>query len=480
MADIDMLNIDELLIIVNLLSLYDKLMAMRVCKKWNRIVRDTYAWKVIDFRDKGPVITANYRTFWNRYVAEPGQNVLTFRDSFIDWELQSDVVKRWEFSRNPRDVLSFLGIFAGVALREIYLTVTSGEIVEFLRRTCPNIITFYSSPSLTWKKMDACIDIDDVINKRLYIPVKLKRLGLFEINSYCHESYANYFWAAGKAQYCQNAKLNERILSSVASDCIELRSIFLSNFEITSTCMQNLVKILSLREIELFSCGCYRGRLSRCGCCHYTDDPSEFDNILTNSIGNLRTLTSLRIVHNSPSNNLSTFLGCIGEWENLLELSLIHVTFSEEAFEKMTSGLENLQKLELVTPSVTSHVVTLIGIHAMKLKSLQLIKEGLYSGKSLMSLCHNHTLEILEVQYRRGPSRESECQWLRRVFSMLETLPRINHVKLWGQYVAQLYNRGTFPIIQSAEIEAIEKEEFKHKKQNKLFNKKSFERIFKR
>ncbi|XP_072022158.1 uncharacterized protein [Amphiura filiformis] len=454
MADIDILIIDELLIIFNLLSLYDKLMAMRVCKKWHYIVRDTHAWKVIDFRDKGPVITANYRTFWNRYVTESGQNVLTFRDSFIDWDLQSDVVKRWEFSRNPRDVLSFLCVFAGVALREIYLTVTSGKIVEFLRRICPNIITFYSSPSFSWKKLETCIDIDDVIKRRLHLPVKLKRLGLFEINTY--RPGADYLWSPPgpyHMKYVQDAKLNERILSIIASDCAELQSIFLSNFKLSSTGMRHLVKIPNLREIELSSCS-YSGRSTD------TIYSSEFDDILTNSIGVLRNLTRFRIDKEHLSNwrgnwallnrtwaqyqwqllcggpDLSNFLGCIGGWENLRELSLIQVTFSEDAFEKMISGLVNLQKLELGSPSVTSHVVTLIGIHGIKLESLQLIREGIYSGKSLLSLCHHQTLEILEVQYRRGPSRESECQWLHRVFSMLTTLPRIHHVKLCQRYIS--------------------------------------------
>ncbi|XP_072022178.1 uncharacterized protein [Amphiura filiformis] len=464
MADIDILGIDELLVIFNLLSLYDKLMAMRVCKKWYHIVRKTHAWKVIDFRDNGPVITINEDDdgrFYKRYVAKPGQNILKFREK-LDWYLRD--VKRWEFPMNSRKVLSFLGLFAGDALREIYLTVMSGGIMEFLRRTCPNIITFDFSRCYV---ESVCIDIDETINEKLYIPIKLKRLGLR---------------ISQPRRYRQNVKINELLLSCVANDCSELQSICLCNFELTSTSIHNLVKIPSLRDIELSSCPYYTD---------YTDHySSEFDDILTNSIGVLETLTRLRI-DEVVSHDLSTFLGSIGDWEHLRELALIHVAFSEEAFEKMIPGLINLKRLELQGYSISSPIVTLVGNECRKLDSL-LLRDGMYSGKSLMSLSHHPTLELLEVQnwpYRRGvwrrdtPAVESEWQWLHTVFSMLETLPKIKRVKLWGKNVAKVYNKGTFPVLHLAEIEAIEPScnEDTHKKQNgRSFSKNSFKRMFKR
>ncbi|XP_072022165.1 uncharacterized protein [Amphiura filiformis] len=501
MSDIDILTIDELLIIFNLLSLYDKLMAMRVCKKWHYTIRDTHAWKVIDLRDKGPIMPViaekggfSTSSAFDLHLAEPGQNVLTFRDCLYrsvyygedkryheyNWDFRDH--KRWEFPRNPRDILSFLCIFAGVALREIYLTTMSVEIMDFLRRSCPNIVTLdFCSSYLRLEDNQSGLqnidipidrmDIDDDIKQKLYLPFKLKRLGLTGVNCLPGE---------------RKTTLNERIISCVANyDCSELRSICLCNFELSSKGMQKLVEIPSLREIELFSCRCsystsYQG--------------SPLDDILTNSIGVLRKLTCLRIYRFQDTyyQSLSDFLGCIGKWENLRELSLICVRFSEPEFERMIPALLNLKKLRLYTASATSHIVTIIGNQCRKLESLQL-RWGKYTGESLLSLCDHPTLEVLEVDpclglYDRVSgecivySKIAETEWLHKVFTMLETLPKIKHIKFFGTYMVNIYNEGTFPIIQSADIQVIEFHKREKEKEDKKANSlaKSLKRMFKR
>ncbi|XP_072048426.1 uncharacterized protein [Amphiura filiformis] len=490
MADIDILGIDELLIIFNLLSLYDKLMARRVCKKWYDIVRDTHAWKVIDFRAMIDDDTAHLLDgYYKRYVAEPGQNVFTFREHLHD-------VKRWEFPRNPSDVLSFLGLFAGVALQEIYLTAMSVDIMDFLRRYCPNVVMLdFCSCYVRLEEPRGLqgidippidrMDIDDDIKKKLYVPFKLKRLGLTGVK-------------CSPIPEERKAKLNERILSCVANyDCSELQSICLCNFELTSKGMQKLVEIPSLREIELSNCRYY-----------YNDRSLDYnyrslDDILTNSIGGLKTLTCLRIhrlntkprakykyYHDYTTCRLN-FLGCIGEWEYLQELSLIDVIFSDEAFEKMIPGLLNLKRLEIQGRHsygmymLTPRMVTIIGNQCRKIESLQL-RWLEYTDESLMSLCHHPTLEVLEVQYYNY-SKIAETDWLHKVFTILETLSKIKHVKLWGKNISKIYNEGTFPIIQAAEIEAIEYGKQTHEEiqlerahRNQNFLKKSFKRMFKR
>ncbi|XP_072048427.1 uncharacterized protein [Amphiura filiformis] len=483
MADIDILVIDELLIIFNMLSLYDKLMAMRVRKKWYHIVRDTHAWKVIDFRTVIDDDTTHIYRKFKRYVAEPGQNVFTFREHLHD-------VKRWEFPRNPSDVLSFLGLFAGVALQEIYLTAMSVEIMDFLRRYCPNIVTLDFCSCYVWsceKKGSQGIDIpidrldiDDDIKKKLYVPFKLKRLGLTGENCVPMPGW-------------RGAPFNA--LSCVANyDCSELQSICFCDFELSTKGLQKLVEIPSLREIELSNCH-YRYINYE-----YHEYNGPLDDILTNSIGVVRTLTCLRL-HRICDIHYDLFrlhfLGCIGEWEYLRELSLIRVSFSEETFEKMIPGLLNLKILKIqgdctsyfTFMPLTPRMVTVIGNQCRKLESLQL-RWLEYTDEGLMSLCHHPTLEILEVQYLRRYhmySKLAETEWLHIVFTMLKTLPKIKHVKLWGNIISQIYNEGTFPIIQAAEIEAMDygkqtREEIQlereHRKQN--FLKKSYKRMFKR
>ncbi|XP_072049876.1 uncharacterized protein [Amphiura filiformis] len=440
MAEIDVLNIDVLLIIFNFLSLYDKLMAMRVCRKWHSIIRDTHVWTVIDFRDKGPVKANPERRHLRRFVAKHGQDLFTFREC--------DEHNRWQFPNKTSDILTFLRHFSGMALQEIYLNVMNDEIMEFLRRNfpkiCPNVVTFDFSNS----KVELFnITLDDDIGRRIYLPPKLEQLGVVSPGIGVPMTLMTPSMIEHQGELKLTFQIveerNERIFSYVADKCSNLRKICLCRFQLTPSCMQHLTKLTKLREIELNSCFL--------GLCSVGDD------ILTESVGMLTSLTCLTIDHRyleAFSNSEFTLPSSVAKWENLKVLFLRLETIWYEAFGEIIPRLLNVESLELHSPSVTSSVVTLIGKHVKKVKSLVLTGgtySSSYSGESLKSLCHHESLQTLVVS--RSGAVETSKQWLHAVYDVLVTLPNIKRVKLLDRSVHEIYAHGKFPDIKSAEIQ---------------------------
>ncbi|XP_072049877.1 uncharacterized protein [Amphiura filiformis] len=432
MAEIDVLNIDELLIIFNFLSLYDRLMAMRVCRKWYYIIRDTHAWTVIDFQDKGPVKANSERRHLRRFVAKHGQDLFTFREC--------DDHNRWQFPNKTSDVLTFICQFARMALQEIYLNVINDEIMECLRRyfpkICPNVVTFdFSNSKVEWFNTT----LDDDIGRKIYLPPKLKRLGLVSpgmmgVSMTLKKAHQGFKRAEIVGQR------NERIFSYIADKCSNLQKICLCRFQLTSSCMQQLIKMTKLKEIELNSC--------------FLPHFCAGDDILTESFEILANLTCLKIDRpfDEFGNRELTLSSSVAKWENLKILSLRLVDVEVAAFGEIIPRLVNVESLELHSPSVTSSVVTLIGKHVKKVTSL-VLTGGSYSGESLKSLCHHQSLQTLVVG--RCYADETSQQWLHAVYDVLITLPNIKRVKLLDRDVRvhEVYAHGKFPVIESAEIQ---------------------------
>ncbi|XP_072048473.1 uncharacterized protein [Amphiura filiformis] len=415
MADIDILEVDVLLIIFNFLSLYDKLMTMRVCKKWHTIIKDTHAWKVIDLNEQGPVI-GHRKSTCKRYIVKLGQDGFTY--------LGNEIEIRWKFPRNPRDILAFLKLFAGAAMQKLFLTVMTSDIMEFLRTTCPNIIAleFVEWACPTWPLRGSLLGT----NIMLHVSPELTRLCL-NLDP-CYNLTGSH----------EQRESQERILSVVAGNCSSLRQISLYGLQLTSTGMKNIAKIDSLREIELMHC--YEDAVGY-------ETPDE---ILIDSIGCLTKLICFKI-HALKPFDMVDFLTCIGKWEHLKVLSLQGVWFSEEAFEMMIPGLLNVEKLHLSGPvprapfdesPITSHVVTLIVNYLKKMKTLVLsLSDDVIMFKSLR---YHQTLETLTIEY-------SHTMSFYPFYNMLLTLPKIKYAKICSKH---LFNKSniTLPITDSTEI----------------------------
>ena len=101
----------------------------RVNKIWYNIIKTTSAWRVINFYDEGP-----------------DEEEVAHEMDFVPKEGRKPVVcrklEKWQFPRgSDKDISKFLSRYAGIALQELYLPVTSKRIVEILQQNCPNIHT---------------------------------------------------------------------------------------------------------------------------------------------------------------------------------------------------------------------------------------------------------------------------------------------------------------------------------------------------
>ncbi|XP_072023115.1 uncharacterized protein [Amphiura filiformis] len=412
---IHMLNIDTLLVIFNYLSLYDKLMAMRVNKKWHHLIQN-HAWTVIDFRDKGPIREVqNSERQYRRFVSKSDPAIFEYRECDNEWQFPTN------------QVLTFLDRYAGKSLKAIYLTVyLSDEIATLLRVNCPNIKTL------------GIIHSDRI----LYLP-KLQRLDLItDSEFYGHPSDQILPWL---------------------EKCSGLQKVSLRGFtQISVAVMKKLSEMTSLRQLELISCSFLKSQTETA------------EKILFSTIASLTSISCFSLIGRCPYSrclpighiNIDYCFQYIAQWTHLKILTLKSVVYTEEAFETMIPGLLNLETLALTGQSVTSSVVTLIGIHLKKLKSLILTSCTFcyerdrqlrvcslprYSCESLQSLSNHPMLINLELH-----QSYNEKYWVEKVYDLLATLPRIRNVKMSVVDISFYFSQKVYPVIKSAEIEVTE------------------------
>ncbi|XP_072022362.1 uncharacterized protein [Amphiura filiformis] len=405
---IHMLNVDTLLVIFNYLSLYDKLIAMRVNKEWCQIIKN-HAWSVIDFRDKGPI--RKVRTSWRQYrrfVSNNGPSIFEYRECGNEWQ----------FPENEDDVLKFTRLYAGVGLQEIYLTVVSDEIMSYLRDNCPNI------HSLGIRK-----EFGHIMKDNIYFPPKLQRLDLSFTYSRTNQGIL-FITCLEKCPHLRKVTFYHRIYYDPS----------------IRECMKKLSEMTRLCELDIVC----------------TSPFNMKDENLFSTIGSLTSLTrfTLKLYKSYEIDNL---VRSIAHWTRLKTLTLVQVKYTRKAFEMMISGILNLESLEIGgIPMPSSSVVNLIGIHLLKLKSLKLTY--LSSCESLHTLNYHPTLESLEIRLAYGyfctehikKQEEGVESCVRRVYDVLVTLPNIRKVKIIGYNLQRCFSQEKYPVIKSAEIEVVD------------------------
>ncbi|XP_072048476.1 uncharacterized protein [Amphiura filiformis] len=414
---IHMLNIDTLLVIFNYLSLYEKLMVMRVSKTWHKIIRN-HAWTVIDFRDKGPkrTLKASDRLY-NRFVSNNGPDVFEYREFPL----------KWQFPRYREPVLKFMTLYAGINLKEIYLDVVNDEIMSYLRVNCPNIHTL------------GLLDED-------YQRLSRTRLTKQEY----HKDYENLHRLDFRCN-CVDKNSCVHVISWL-ENCPHLRTITITVQYLHLDLIEKLSEMKCLRELHI-----NKYDLSW--------KPSIADLNLSSTIGSLTSLTCFKLnnqLHSCDYRDrdhikIDDLLQSIAHWTHLKVLALKNVRFTDESFEMMIPGILNLETLELSGISVSSSMVNLIGIYLKKLKTLELIqnKSSTMSSScisSLQSLSHHPMLENLVV-------RVSDRDALRTLYELLTTLPRIKNVKILLDDISQFFSPTAYPVIKS-EIEVLDYRSF--------------------
>ncbi|XP_072049422.1 uncharacterized protein [Amphiura filiformis] len=428
MAAIDLLNVDELLIIFNLLSLFDKLMTLRVCKKWYNIIQDTHAWKVINLEEEGPVLEEidDGKKKYKRFTSKDGKHVFDFRQ----------IHTHWRFPASHHDnVLRFVKLYAGLVLQELHIFGMSCSVVDILHIKCPNLKQIYFS--ITDNEMNAiCRDQEKVCY--------LQQI-LVECRISCHRNMN------------PNLILEHEQILILLAQCSNLRSVTLQGFNLSSSGLQQLSTHSHLREIQLLHCSC--NQVDRDDLIVNFDFRSmHLDDILTDSVGSITSMSRFRL--SGQHSKIDNLMVSIGGWEHLQDLCLKDVWYSEQTFEMMVSRLSHLHSL--VLDRVTSPVVSLVGKYLKELKFLDLT-EGLrsISCESLRSLCHHPCLETL---WYSGNSSLS-VHTIHAIYEVIGTLVNINYVKLTGHNVHNLYNHQVFPIVESTEIEIVDlgNERFNHR-----------------
>ncbi|XP_072046669.1 uncharacterized protein [Amphiura filiformis] len=423
---IGMLNIDTLLVIFNFLSLYEKLIAMRVSKEWHLIIKN-HAWTVINFRDEGPnrKVEESSRRF-RRFVSQNGQNIFEYRE----------YGNEWQFPINENDVLKFLTLYAGIGLQEIHLPVASDEIMSYLRVNCPNINTlglrFEMMHVEEWS--DVRVPKHDYGNlyQLLYFLPKLHRLDLT--------------WPADCIWHSIEWNGYEQIIQLIHKcklGYISLHEVDLSFLSMLKK--MSPVTLTNLREMELnFKYG----------------EEEMADEILSSTVGCMTSLTRFKITGERRHGQFleidgDRLLPSIAHLTHLKMLTLRRVRYSTEAFEIMIQGLPNLETLVLEGICVRSSLVKLININLEKIKSLVLLPHFLsrYSSESLQSLSYHPTLENLAV--RQAYKEVSQTNWVERIYDMLVTLPKIKNVKLIGDNIVSYFSQASYPIIEGTDIEVI-------------------------
>ncbi|XP_072023116.1 uncharacterized protein [Amphiura filiformis] len=240
---IHMLNIDTLLIIFNYLSLYDKLMIMRVSKKWHHIIKN-HAWSVIDFRDKGPIRkVTDSESRYRQFKSINGQN--------------RGPGKEWQFPKNEKDVLKFLAFYAGTGLQEVYLTLVNDGIMSYLRVNCPYIHTLG-------------LIVDKTMPEQEYhkyygrLPRKLQRLDL-NLNGIGFHDF--------------------KLIIPWLEKSSHLRQVIISDFNLCFATMSKLLELTGLRgygeiHVDVF---------------YEFNEPKTADKILTSTVGSLTSLTCFKL-----------------------------------------------------------------------------------------------------------------------------------------------------------------------------------------
>ncbi|XP_072046876.1 uncharacterized protein [Amphiura filiformis] len=451
MADIDILGIDELLVVFNLLNLFDKLTAMRVNRRWYNIIKNTHAWKIINFYDRGPADKKTYR----RFVSKQG------KIAALELRPCEQHDSEWRFPHNEDDVFKFLNTYAGVALLRIDLHVISVKIMQLLHTNCPNLQTLNLFAHSQDSHLGWVVDLGET--HLIHFSPNIKHLRLCLPSGYWWLGFNIYWeWTSmnneqHNAMYRQKLLRAEMLLTHVAQ-CSNLQRLTLEYVDWSDASMQKLLTQTGLQHLELLNCS-FHDRNSPIipdGDVTFHGNIGSCDSILTTHVGCFTSLTSFSLGFEATfkSPNLHDFFCSISRWETLKKLSLKWVNYSEE-FKVMIPGLLNLETLELEGDSVTSSVVTLVGEHLIRLKVLKL-RHGTYSHQSLKSLTHHWMLEelaIMDPYYGVRCRERLDYDWLSAIYDIVDTLPKIKYVKLEGHNLSHPFTHFKYPVLKGVDIE---------------------------
>ncbi|XP_072022031.1 uncharacterized protein [Amphiura filiformis] len=399
---INKLGIDELVLIFNLLTLYERLIAMRVSKTWYSILREKSSWLRIDFTEMGPIT----------------EKIVQAGGSKLHYNVQ------WRFPSQESDILLFLRHYGGRCLKEIRIGFFTNTIVDYLREKCPNLRSICGGQLLLNKK-----DL-------FYFPANITRCEF--------ESPPTFgdFTHPDDDKYIEGLQYRDEQILGLLSQQARLQYVKLDRFWMSKSAMISLaIKEKPLREFQLIN-PIVSGK--RFGSEEYLDA------ILSASVGNIVTLKCLRIDCTSTSKRFVSQLchlpHCVGHFENLKTLALKGIECSNEMFEVMLPGLLNLESLELEGASISSTAVELIGKRIKKLRYLEL-GNGSYDDECLEYLQCHPALEIVWIYKDYIHRNHIKQSWLSAIFDVVLTLLKVRNVKIEGYRLSGIIDKEKYPKI---------------------------------
>ncbi|XP_072015252.1 uncharacterized protein [Amphiura filiformis] len=406
---IDILTDDALIIIFSFLTLYERLMVMRVSKRCHRILSNPQAWTHVDF--------------WQQQLT---RNKLT----------ASRYSKTWIFPDDKESVLDFLKKYTSGSLKSIYLKVVSKDILTHLKKNCGNleIISFISAND----PVDSA-DISDFLSRNdpadtsdIYLSFP-EIIPLPKTIKVCEVSWFSF---------AKNGEKQWENLMMCFAKCPNLRRLILHGIILTSeVCMAlSASKVTELSQLSFLNM-----RVAGGG----NHNSSQLNTALI-SLYNLTKITSFRMSTDDDLDssqrwlNLNRFLCAItGKWQDLRCLSLIGIqALSCQTFALMTSALTQLQILELHGQSITDENISLIAKHLKKLTTLKLT-DGIYTPIGISMLGGHPSIEKLYLLQNNQVQQSPE--WLLAVYDVILSLPKITYVKLIGYRVISLHAKEQIP-----------------------------------
>ncbi|XP_072014665.1 uncharacterized protein [Amphiura filiformis] len=395
----DILTDDALIIIFSFLTLYERLMVMRVSKRCNQILCNPQAWTHVDFWQQHQIKKTKLR------ITRPKMDV-------------------WMFPDDKDTVLDFLRKYTSGSLKYIYLKVASTKILLYLKQNCGNLetLSFLSAyddpPAMT--DTSYFLSTSLYFHDRIPLPTTLKTCEL-SMDSKTQSEFSNTM---------KGGKLWEYLFIRLRQ-CKNLRRLTLYGMILTRD------SFAALSGLPMTELSCLDAIVTRSEEIQSSDLQNEFTK-----------LKSFRFSTNNPDTerwfNLDKFLcGIIATLQDLKYLALAGIQPpSHETSALVITALTQLEILELSGAIVTDENIGLISKHLKRLATLKLTN-GEYSPSGIRVLSGHPSIEKLYLlqNHQLQPSPE----WLLAVYGVILSLPKISYVKLIGNRLVALHAKEKIP-----------------------------------
>ena len=361
----------------------------------------------------------------------------------------------WTFPRDPNSILAFLKRYISGSLKSIYLNDVSTEILQYLKKNCPNL-----------KTISVLQPLENHLCEKIPLPKTIK---------VCDLCFNCSLTMLGIPIRCSDEYLGEpvqrfNLLMFCFGNCTNLQRLTLRNIVLPYHDVDGITALSNFQEIRDLS-------FLRV---NFEGSSLEYSDVVNTALVSLFKLEKLRAFRLSTANpsctevwlNIDTFLSAIqnGDWPNLKVLVLIGIKRpSRGIFGSMTSAVPQLKTLELYGKIITDENIALI---AQNLKNLTCVvfTNGNYTPAGIKGLSGHPSIERFSLLER---NQYAFCtKWLLSIYDVLLSLPKIAYVKLVGYRIIALHTKeqGIPQMPEHVEIDVENSEESPFSRRGRKFS----------